>query len=200
MSYFVECHELFHFISYTAHYYILSSNKGIFVWPIWPEVNSPYCHTPGKYRLLNYYKIISISRPILARANMGLDFVSGQYGCLFSRCRKYVITSLIHGHFHIGLVIIPRPILALDSDSGQYGGLWMITRPIWKCPCINLYLILLMQPQRAHQNIKGCLPELEISNMLIFQRMFFLRLKLRTQMSSGNVVFVRGWLVYKSND
>ena len=28
---------------------------------------------------------------------------------------------LIHGHFHIGLVIIPRPILALDSVSGQYG-------------------------------------------------------------------------------
>ena len=72
---------------------------------------------------------------------MGLDFVSGQYGCLFSRCWKYAINSLIHGHFHIGLVIIPGPILALDSISGQYGGLWMITRPIWKCPCINLYLI-----------------------------------------------------------
>ena len=66
-------------------------------------------------RLLDYYKIISISRPILARANMGFDFVSGQYGCLFSRCRKYVINSLIHGHFHIGLVNI--------CVSGQYGGL-----------------------------------------------------------------------------
>jgi hypothetical protein len=31
-----------------AFYYILSSNKGIFVWPIWPEVNCPYFHTPGK--------------------------------------------------------------------------------------------------------------------------------------------------------
>jgi hypothetical protein len=75
-------------------------------------------------RLLDYYNIISISRPILARANMGLDFVSGQYGCLFSRCRKYVIHSLInrliHGHFHIGLVIIPRPILAQGSrDDNQ---------------------------------------------------------------------------------
>jgi hypothetical protein len=64
----------------------------------------------------------------------------GQYGCLFSSCRKYVINSLIYGHFHIGLVIIPRPILVLDSVSGQYGDLGMITRPIWKCPCINLYL------------------------------------------------------------
>ena len=80
---------------------------------------------------MDYYKIISISRS---------RFVSGQYGCLFSRCRKYVIHSLIHGNFHIGLAIIPRPILALDSVSGQYGGLTMITRPIWKCPCINLYV------------------------------------------------------------
>ena len=95
-------------------------------------------------RLLDYYNIISISRPILARENMGLDFVSDHYGCLFSRCRMYVINSLIHGHFHIGLVIIPRSILALDSVSGQYGGLGMITSPIWKCPYINLYLIYML--------------------------------------------------------
>ena len=80
--------------------------------------------------------------PYWSGPNMDLDFISGQYGCLFSRCRKYVINSLIHGHFHIGLVIITRPILALDSISGQYGGLGMITRPILKCPCINLYLFI----------------------------------------------------------
>jgi hypothetical protein len=68
----------------------------------------------------------------LARANMDLDFVSGQYGCLFSKCRKYVINSLIHGHFHIGLVIIPRPILALDSVSGQYGNAHVLI-------CIHVY-------------------------------------------------------------
>ena len=72
-------------------------------------------------------------------------YCPGQYrprlGCLFSRCRKYAINSLIHGHLHIGLVIIPRPILALDSVLGQYGGLGMITRPIWKCLCINLYVL-----------------------------------------------------------
>jgi hypothetical protein len=106
-------------------------------------------------RLLDYYKIISISRPILSRANMGLDFVSGQYGCLFSRCREYVINSLIHGHFHIGLVIIPRPILALDCVSGQYGGLGMITRPIWKCQCINSYLISLRDTDAAIKVIKA---------------------------------------------
>jgi hypothetical protein len=60
---------------------------------------------PGK--ITGYWiatRSFSISRPILARTNMGLDFVSDQYGCLFSRCRKYVINSMIHGHFHIGLV------------------------------------------------------------------------------------------------
>jgi hypothetical protein len=103
-------------------YYILSSNKGIFVWPIWSEVNCPYFHTRENNRLLDYYKIISISRSILAQANMGLDFVSGQYWCLFSRCRKYVINSLIHGHFHIGLVIIPRPNMGVSGwQPGQYG-------------------------------------------------------------------------------
>jgi hypothetical protein len=65
----------------------------------------------------------------------------GQYGCHFSRCRKYVINSLIHGHFHIGLVIIPRSI---------YGGLGMITRPIWKCPRNNLYLCLLYMKDKVH--------------------------------------------------
>ena len=82
-------------------------------------------------RLLDYYKIISISRPILARANMGLDFVSGQYGCLFSRCWKYVINSLIHGHFHIGLVMIPRPPYWAETQSRANMGRGMITRPIW---------------------------------------------------------------------
>ena len=50
---------------------------------------------------------------------MGLGFVSAQYGCLFSRCRKYVINNLIPGHFHIGLVIIPR--LRLGSIWGSRG-------------------------------------------------------------------------------
>ena len=31
-------------------------------------------------------------------------------------------------------------ILAWLSSLDPYGGLGMITRPIWKCPCINLYL------------------------------------------------------------
>ena len=74
-------------------------------------------------------KLSIFSHPgkITNRANMGLDFVSGQYGCLFSRCRKYVVNSLIHGHFHIDLVIIPRPILAIETHIGHRLRLW----PIW---------------------------------------------------------------------
>ena len=67
---------------------------------------------PGK---ITGYWITTRSFPY--RANMGLDFVSGQYGCLFSRYRKYVINSLIHGHFHIGLVIMPRPIWESRDDN-----------------------------------------------------------------------------------
>ena len=113
----------------------------MFVWPIWPEVNCPYFHTPGKSPVIGLLQDHFHIEAHIVRANMGLNFVSGQYGCLFSRCWKYVINSLVHGHFHVGLVIIPRPILALDSVSDQYGGVGMIIRPIWKCPCINLYLL-----------------------------------------------------------
>ena len=45
------------------------------------------------------------------------------------RSRQYSwCLVLFHGHFHIGLVFIPRLRLG------------MITKPIWKCPCINLYI------------------------------------------------------------
>ena len=116
---FTLCHFYALVILFIGMYYILSSNKGIFVWPIWPEVNCPYFHP----RKITGYWITTRSFPYRG-PYMGLDFVSGQYGCLFSRCRKYVIHSLInrliHGHFHIGLVIIPRPILAQGSrDDNQ---------------------------------------------------------------------------------
>jgi hypothetical protein len=55
---------------------------------------------------------------------MGLDFVSGQYGCLFSICQKYVINSLIHGHFHIGLVIIPRQNKKMTAQRSHSNTVW----------------------------------------------------------------------------
>jgi hypothetical protein len=44
------------------------------------------------------------------------------------------IYRLIHGHFHIGMVIIPRPPYWPDMQSRANMGRGMITRPIWKCP------------------------------------------------------------------
>ena len=44
------------------------------------------------------------------------------------------IYRLIHGHFHIGLVIILRPPYWPDTQSRANMGRGMITRPIWKCP------------------------------------------------------------------
>jgi hypothetical protein len=38
-------------------------------------------------------------------------------GVSFLDVGKYVINGLIHGHFHIGLVIIPRPILGSRDDN-----------------------------------------------------------------------------------
>ena len=48
---------------------------------------------------------------------------------------------LIHGHFHIGLVIIPRP---------PYMGRGMITRPIWKCQCIKLFITFFRHLEKRH--------------------------------------------------
>ena len=57
---------------------------------------SMFSHPRENNRLLDYYKIISISRPILARANMGLDFISCQYGnahvliCIYFTFENYI--------------------------------------------------------------------------------------------------------------
>ena len=50
------------------------------------------------------------------------------------------IYRLIHGHFHIGLAIIPRPPYWPETESSANMGRGMITRPIWKCPCIKLFI------------------------------------------------------------
>ena len=53
-------------------------------------------------------------------------------------CAIRNIYRLIHEHFHIGLVIIPRPPYWPETQSRANMGRGMITRPIWKCvtfPC-----------------------------------------------------------------
>jgi hypothetical protein len=57
---------------------------------------------------------------------------------------------LIHGHFHIGLGIIPRPPYWPDTESRANMGRGMITRPIWKCPCIKLFIIYFRHLEKRH--------------------------------------------------
>jgi hypothetical protein len=57
---------------------------------------------------------------------------------------------LIHGHFHIGLVIIPRPPYWPETESSANMGRGMITRPIWKCPCIKLFITYFWHLEKRH--------------------------------------------------
>ena len=71
-------------------------------------------------------KLSIISHPgkITSQANMGLDFVSGQYGCLFSRCRKYVIIRDYYITFSISALVLARDShIKPDSEAG--GLIWV---------------------------------------------------------------------------
>ena len=57
---------------------------------------------------------------------------------------------LIHGHFHIGLAIIPRPPYWPKMQSRANMGRGMLTRPIWKCPCIKLFITYLRHLEKRH--------------------------------------------------
>ena len=56
----------------------------------------------------------------------------------------------MHGHFHIGLVIIQRPPYWLETPSRANMGPGMITRPIWKCPCIKLFITYIRHLEKRH--------------------------------------------------
>ena len=70
--------------------------------------------------------------------------IGGNIVKLFKHCCIWGIDNyrLIHGHFHIGLVIIQRPPYWPETQSMANMGRGMITRPIWKCPCIKLFITL----------------------------------------------------------
>jgi hypothetical protein len=60
---------------------------------------------------------------------------------VYHTCKTVRITyRLIHVHFHIGLVIIPRPPYWPETQSRANMGRGKITRQIWKCPCIKLFI------------------------------------------------------------
>jgi hypothetical protein len=53
---------------------------------------------------------------------------------------------LIHGYFHI----IPRPPYWPGTQSRANMGRGMITRPIWKCPCIKLFITYFRHLEKRH--------------------------------------------------
>ena len=57
---------------------------------------------------------------------------------------------LIHGHFYFGLVIIPRRPYWPETESRANMGRGMITRPIWKCPCIKLFITYFRHLEKRH--------------------------------------------------
>lgn len=121
---------------------------------------------------------------------------------IFTKLNVDVIISLVY--FIIRCFIVTRrQVLRIQQDMATAHShliSHMNSLLYYSCHCIELIcrmswtfsvhflyssLLLLIQLQTAHQNIKGCLPELEISKVLIYQRgCFFLRLQLSTLMSS----------------
>jgi hypothetical protein len=91
--------------------------------PIWASIWKWSCGNPITGYFPGVWKYGQFTSGHIGHTKMPL--FEGQYGCLFSRCRKYAINSLIHGHFHIGLVIIPRPILARDGPRRRRGPIWV---------------------------------------------------------------------------
>ena len=75
---------------------------------------------------------------------------------LFLRMQNNIIEiqkntyRLIHGHFHIRLVIIPRPPYWPKTQSRANMGRGMITRLIWKCPCIKLFIAYFRHLEKRH--------------------------------------------------
>ena len=60
------------------------------------------------------------------------------------------IYRLIHGHFHIGLVIIPRPPYWPETESRANMGRGIITRTIWKYSCIKLFITYFQHLEKRH--------------------------------------------------
>ena len=73
---------------------------------------------------------------------------------MFYWCCLACTYRLIHGHFHIGLVIIPRPPYWPETQSRANMGRGMITRPIWKCPCIKLFITYFWHLEKRHPYLR----------------------------------------------
>ena len=91
---------------------------------------------------------------IYTNKNEDIKFsVSGKTFIRYAQSRKVGKTNiyrLIHGHFHIGLVIIQRHPCWPETQWRANMGRGMITRPIWKCPCIKLFITYFRHLEKRH--------------------------------------------------
>jgi hypothetical protein len=103
----------------------------------------PYIAYPISYGCLlrrpGYIDRFSEVHLILNEANNG--------PALIMYCNIY---RLIHGHFHICLVIIPRSPYWPETESKANMGRGMIARPIWKCPCNKLFITCFRHLEKRH--------------------------------------------------
>ena len=105
--------------------------------------------------LCTIWKDIVLVRIVL-KTRIGLDACSVSSNTGF-QCNtdSYNIYRLIHGHFHIGLVIIPRPPYWPETESRANMSRGMITRPIWQCPCIKLFITYFRHLEKRHPYLPG---------------------------------------------
>ena len=113
------------------------------IFPRWVWIKSLYWITLWRARFpclcaqfYTYIHIISMS--------VFFKWINRTSQCDWINCR------LIHGHFHIGLVIILRPPYWPETHSRANLDRGMLTRPIWKCPCIKLFITYFRHLEKRH--------------------------------------------------
>jgi hypothetical protein len=111
----------------------------------------------SKQSLLNLNHLTLKDYDIYNIENLGLDLGQTQQYDRFK-----TISYILGEHFysrnqkcywypsHIYTIYWKAYYLQINCILGLYGGLWMITRPIWKCPCIKLFITYFRHLEKRH--------------------------------------------------
>ena len=119
-------------------------------YPIWTKLKSP----TDRYNTFCSFSFYHFN--VYHSSNYNFRLSLWHFQAFLMKCRainttpKCNIYRLIHGHFHIGLVIIPRHPYWPETKSKANMGRGMITRPIWKCPCIKLFITYFRHLEKRH--------------------------------------------------
>jgi hypothetical protein len=107
---------------------------------------------------------------------------------MLSTLAKYVINRLIHGLFHIALVISLRLISSLGlKPSDRYQGLGMITRTIWKSHVLECVLYTTyVQVWKMAQNLHKKFPFFSLQRLKVNIYQYFLNFHVYSRKSPPN--------------